>query len=92
MAEKLDVKLIALDLDDTLYSEYDYVLNGFREVAKLFDDPKETYEFMVEAFDRGEAPIDEAIKHFGKDEAACKRRCSASSALQRSAQWPSSAS
>jgi len=69
------VKGVIFDLDDTLYSEYDYVLNGFREVSKLFDDPEETYEFMVEAFKRGEAPIDEAIRHFGKDEGAYKRRC-----------------
>ena len=30
----LDVRLIALDLDDTLYSEKDYVRSGYKAVAE----------------------------------------------------------
>ncbi|MGQ9691666.1 MAG: HAD family hydrolase [Thermoproteota archaeon] len=53
-----DVRAIIFDLDDTLYPEYEFVLSGFRQVAKLIGaryrlSPEEIYHELVVGFDSG---------------------------------------
>ena len=43
---------LALDLDDTLYNEYDFVLSGYAEVAKFYSDHfrinnNDIFDFMI---------------------------------------------
>ena len=51
-------KAIIFDLDDTLYPERDYVLSGFRAVAKwtsqhLGTDADQTWQQLVQLFEDG---------------------------------------
>ena len=50
------IKVCLLDLDDTLYSEYDYVLSGFDEVSKYLSKKtnlmhKDIFDGLVRLFD-----------------------------------------
>lgn len=47
--------VVVFDLDDTLYSERDYVLSGFRSVGSLLGDP-EAARKMTEAWESGKDP------------------------------------
>lgn len=63
---------VIFDLDDTLYSEKDYVRSGYRKVAEHFGKP-EIADQMWEVFERGGKAIDEVLEANGlaaqKDEA-----------------------
>lgn len=43
----MSIKAVVFDLDDTLYSEYDYVLSGFNAVAAFVDIPSAADEFKT---------------------------------------------
>lgn len=50
------IRVCLLDLDDTLYSEYDYVLSGFKEVSKYLSIKtklmqKDIFDALVRLFD-----------------------------------------
>lgn len=49
------------DLDDTLYSEKDYVRSGYRAVAEAFPDVPNMAEKLWRAFERGGRAIDEVL-------------------------------
>jgi putative hydrolase of the HAD superfamily len=64
-------KLIILDLDDTLYSEYDFVLSGFKFISKLVSasvislNEKQVYSFLSLCFKQSSNLIfDRLIDHF----------------------------
>lgn len=51
------IKLLALDMDDTLYLESEYVISGFAAAAKCLSDERESQMFMRHAsvrFSQGE--------------------------------------
>lgn len=64
-------KLIILDLDDTLYSEKEFVLSGFRHISEKisFKIPQlqqsEIYEYLVNSFEISSKKVfDSLIDHF----------------------------
>ncbi len=68
-----EVKAVVFDMDDTLYSEREYIESGFKAVAdELFRLTKDCdcskldlYKFMLEAFEEGKRAIDLAIEKCG---------------------------
>lgn len=67
-----DLDAVIFDLDDTLYSEKDYVRSGYCKIAEHFGKP-ELADQMWEVFERGGKAIDEVLEANGlesqKDEA-----------------------
>ena len=59
-----DVDLVVFDLDDTLYSEKEYVRSGFRKIAKVFQMPELELE-LWNAFLKGEKAIDVIFENRG---------------------------
>lgn len=51
-------KIVIFDLDDTLYSEKDYVRSGFRQIAALFPQIPDTEETLWDFFEAGKPAID----------------------------------
>lgn len=59
-----DIDFVVFDLDDTLYSEKEYVLSGFSKIAEEFGIPKLASELWV-AFTQGEKAIDVVFENEG---------------------------
>ena len=53
-----DIDVVVFDLDDTLYSEKDYVKSGFLAVASKYPHIKDFAERMWYSFKNGKKPID----------------------------------
>ena len=51
------VEGVLFDLDDTLYSEKEYVRSGFHTVAKLFPQIPQCFNKLCAAFERGQNPV-----------------------------------
>ncbi len=64
---------VIFDLDDTLYSEKDYVRSGYKAVAALFPEQPDMAERLWAAFEKGLPAIDAVLAEAGllprKDEA-----------------------
>lgn len=56
-----NLNAVIFDLDDTLYSEKDYVRSGYRKVAEHFGKP-EIADQMWEVFERGGKALDEVLE------------------------------
>ncbi len=79
-----EVKAVVFDMDDTLYSEREYIESGFKAVAdELFRLTKEIgsstleadlYTFMLEAFEEGKRAIDLAIEKCGFGDEETKKK------------------
>ena len=67
------VSAVIFDLDDTLYSEKDYVRSGYREVAALLPEIKDAQEKLWKAFEEGRPAIDYVLQQAGL--AARKEQC-----------------
>lgn len=61
------IKGVVFDLDDTLYSEKQYVRSGFRAVARLLESG-EAEEKLWEYFLEGKSAIDELLNELGQQE------------------------
>lgn len=59
-----DLNAVIFDLDDTLYSEKDYVRSGYRKIAEFFYSPKMADQ-MWDVFARGGKAIDEVLEANG---------------------------
>lgn len=58
-----DIDVVLFDLDDTLYSEKDYVRSGYRKIANYFNIPA-FYDELWNVFEQGGKAIDEVLsKH-----------------------------
>ena len=55
------VRAVVFDLDDTLYSEKDYVRSGFRAVARVLSDVDRVYDKLWAAFEQGLPAIDTVL-------------------------------
>ncbi len=66
-----DMEAVIFDLDDTLYSEKDYVWSGYKKIAEYFKRP-ELAEQMWEVFKKGGKAIDEVIAANGLTDARDK--------------------
>lgn len=66
------VDAVVFDLDDTLYSEKQYVRSGYKKIAEYFGNSEMEYQ-MWSVFETGGLAIDEVLKQHGlmsrKDEA-----------------------
>lgn len=58
------LEAVIFDLDDTLYSEKDYVRSGYRKIAEQFAKPI-LYNQLWEVFERGGKAIDEVLEANG---------------------------
>lgn len=70
-----EIKAIVFDLDDTLYSEKDYVRSGYRAVAKEIEQVENAYEKLCRAFEEGHAAIDKVLLDEGIYTEELKARC-----------------
>ena len=59
------LEAVVFDLDDTLYSEKEYVRSGYREVAKLLSEIQNTEEKMWSFFEQGFPAIDKLLETEG---------------------------
>lgn len=56
-----EAEAVIFDLDDTLYSEKEYVQSGYRKIAQAFGLPEVAGE-MWQVFERGGKAIDEVLE------------------------------
>jgi len=69
------VKAVIFDLDDTLYSEKDYVRSGYREVAQLLPQIENCQERLWTAFLQGKPAIDTVLREAGLESGQIKEKC-----------------
>lgn len=60
-----EVEAVIFDLDDTVYSEKDYVRSGYREIAKRYPNIEDAEEKLWKAFLNGEKAIDKVFFEAG---------------------------
>lgn len=70
-----DLEAIVFDLDDTLYSEKEFVKGGLKEVATLFSNSKDAYQKMWKYFEEGYPAIDEFLNQEEKKSKITKEQC-----------------
>lgn len=59
------VSAVIFDLDDTLYSEKDYVRSGYRSVAALLPEVEDAQGKLWKAFEEGRPAIDHVLEQAG---------------------------
>lgn len=69
------IEAVIFDLDDTLYSEKDYVRSGYRAVARELEQVENAYEKLWAAFEGGHAAIDKVLLDEGVYSEALKVKC-----------------
>lgn len=69
------IKAVVFDLDDTLYSEKDYVRSGYGAVAALLPCVESAAEKLWDAFDAGLSAIDAVLQNSGIYSDSLKERC-----------------
>lgn len=70
------LQAVVFDLDDTLYSEKEYVRSGYRQISRLFlGREQEVYEQLWDAFLRGNKAIDEMLKAQNMYSEEMKEKC-----------------
>lgn len=57
----LQYPVVLFDLDDTLYSEKDYVRSGYREISEHFGNIENMADKLWTAFEKGEKAIDSVL-------------------------------
>ena len=62
-----DVEGVIFDLDDTLYSEKDYVKSGYKAIAEQFPDIEDAERKLWNAFLNGEKAIDNVFASTGME-------------------------
>lgn len=62
-----DIKGIVFDLDDTLYSEKQYVKSGYKKIAEYLED-EIAEKYLWNYFLEGENAIDKYLKEVGREE------------------------
>jgi HAD superfamily hydrolase (TIGR01549 family) len=60
-----DYDAVVFDLDDTLYSEKDYVMSGFIEVGKVLSEVRNVVDKLWYAFQKGEKAIEYVLRNEG---------------------------
>lgn len=68
-------KAVIFDLDDTLYSEKEYVLCGFKAAALELKEIDNAYEELAAFFEKGMPAIDSLFKKFGLSDTNLKEKC-----------------
>ena len=69
------LKAIIFDLDDTLYSEKEYVRSGYRAIARMLPEVEEMEEKLWRAFEQNKPAIDKVLTAEGLYTDAVKQVC-----------------
>ena len=69
------IKAVVFDLDDTLYSEIEYVFSGFKALTGLLQDIPDAYDKLLTAFEDGKPAIDTVLKNAGRYTDDRKQSC-----------------
>lgn len=69
------VQAVVFDLDDTLYSEKEYVRSGYRHIANLLPQVENAEEKLWDAFRNGKAAIDYVLSCEGIYSEELKAKC-----------------
>ena len=69
------IKVVIFDMDDTLYSEKEYVRSGYAAVAKLFPQVRDAETKLWSLFEAREPAIDIFLKQEGLYSEELKQRC-----------------
>lgn len=77
------LKAIIFDLDDTLYSEKEYVRSGFRAIADTLPQIKQMEEKLWQAFEQKKSAIDEVLTAEGIYTDELKQKCLSAYRLQQ---------
>jgi len=70
-----DIKVVLFDLDDTLYSEKDYVKSGYDKISKLFPEISNMSGKLWDAFCAKEKAIDFVLKKEGLYSEQSLKKC-----------------
>lgn len=73
--QNVPLKAVVFDLDDTLYSEKEYVRSGYRQVAKLLPQIENCEDKLWNAFSCGKAAIDTVLEEAGVFDLQLKKSC-----------------
>ena len=73
--QDVPLKAVIFDLDDTLYSEKEYVRSGYRQVAQLLPQIENCDRKLWEAFQQGKAAIDTVMEEAGLADEQLKKNC-----------------
>ena len=77
------LKAIIFDLDDTLYSEKDYIRSGYRKIAELFPQIKDTEKQLWNIFLDGKPAVDEFLRQQTLFSDEVKEKCLVTYRLQK---------
>lgn len=70
------LQAVVFDLDDTLYSEKDYVASGYRQISRLFlGRQQQVYDQLWTAFTEKRPAIDVMLQAQGMDSDEMKEKC-----------------
>lgn len=69
------LKALIFDLDDTLYSEKEYVRSGFKKVGEFLSDIPDVEKKLWKYFENGKSAIDELLMHEGIYTETLKEEC-----------------
>lgn len=69
------IKGVVFDMDDTVYSEMEYVKSGYRSVAEYLNTAPKGAERMLELFLNDEKPIDTYLQEINMFSEEMKTRC-----------------
>ncbi len=69
------LNVIIFDLDDTLYSEKEYVRSGYRAIANAFPHVERMEEKLWQAFEQNKSAIDEVLISEGIYDEDLKQKC-----------------
>lgn len=64
--DKRIIKGIIFDLDDTLYSEKEYVKSGYRKIASFLNETVDVYSALCNYFEKGLPAIDCVLEDIGR--------------------------
>ena len=70
-----NLKAVVFDLDDTLYSEKEYVKSGYKKIAEVLPHIENVTERLWELFECGKPAIDELLKEEGLYAEEVKQMC-----------------
>jgi len=69
------LKAVIFDLDDTLYSEKEYVRSGYRAIAAILPQVERMEEKLWQAFEKKKSAIDEVLRAEGLYTEELKQQC-----------------
>ena len=69
------LQVIIFDMDDTLYSEKEYIKSGYHEISKIFPNPEYTEKRLWQLFCEGDKAIDEYLVQENQFTQELKEKC-----------------